>query len=92
MEYIAEPFPICVPVVTAFWDDIDLRLGGMVQYTVLDTHSSNRSIVSHVEEYLNRQHVKINVTMVLIAKWSEVCEYGSLNCSLTVSDAFHVLP
>ena len=79
-----------MPVITAFWDDIDLRLGGAVQYTALDMHSSSRDIVNNVGEYLNHQHVEINVTMVLIARWSEVCQYASLDCSSVVCDMYLV--
>ena len=66
------PFPIKEPVVSAFWSDIDLRQGGAVMYTVLDDHSSD---ISDVKEYLEHKNIKLNVTVVLIARWDNICAY-----------------
>ena len=61
-------FPIKVPVVTALWTPSSEEQLHR-EYAIIDT---NRyiDIINHVKEYLKDKNVKLNVTLVVAARWS----------------------
>ena len=70
-------FPIEEPVVAALWTQSNEEQLHR-KYAVIDTNHG-ADIINRVEEYLKGKNVKLNVTLVLMARWShassdtEVC-------------------
>ena len=67
-------------IIAPYWDDIDLKLRGLVQYTVL-TSTTGHNALLEVDRFLTT-HVnsQFTSTMLIVAQWMNVCPNENNDC------------
>lgn len=65
-------FPIEVPVITAFWttpSSEQVQSTASRETAIIDTNNG-AGMIDHIEEYLGSKNIKLDVTLVIAARWN----------------------
>ena len=83
-------FPIPHRVIAPYWDNIDMREQGRIEY--YESSDSNHSALRQVNAYFNeRTDVSFQASWILVVQWIDCCSLGDEKCineSINVSGRF----
>ena len=81
-SYTPEAFPISSKVIAPYWDDIDLRQQGQINYTLVTTQNDSVGSIALVNNFLaSNISVNFSADWILVAQWVDVCPYGNSDCT-----------
>ena len=81
-SFTPETFPISSKVIAPYWDDIDLRQQGQINYTLVTTQNDSVGSIALVNNFLaSNISVSFSADWILVAQWIDVCPFGNSECT-----------
>ena len=81
-SYDPQSFPISFNVIAPYWNDIDLRIKGVVRYaTFTRSHPTLSCLLDLTNDLIEElENVEFNATWLLVARWIDVCPINNNIC------------
>ena len=83
-EFLSGLFPISAQVISPYWDDIDLRNQGSVNFASFNNQNGSQ-VLRKVSDFINSvqrpQTTMFEAHSVVVVYWRETCPFRNSTCS-----------